>query len=97
MSVRFEAIPDTATPGQDYSVSSSDVILSPGEAQKPVPVDILNDPLPELAESFTIRLLPGTTTGGAILGSLTETRVTIQASDDPNGAFGGWDWSKFSG
>jgi hypothetical protein len=88
--VRFEAVPETATAGQDYTISSSDVILSPGEAEKPVPVLIVNDPLPELAETFTIRLVPGSATGSAVLGKLLETRVTILKSDDPNGAFGRW-------
>ena len=96
VSVRFEVIPDTATPGQDYSISSSDVILGPGEDEKRVPIEIINDPLPEIAETFTVRLVPGSTTGGAVLGLVTETQVTILESDDPNGAFGRCRWEKLN-
>lgn len=87
MTVKFEVIPGSATYGIDYSVTSTDVVLADGETQKRVPVELINDRIPELDETFTIRLLPQIT-GGARLGSLTSALVTILSSDDPKGAFG---------
>lgn len=87
VTVKFEVIPGTATFGLDYSVTSTEVILGSGEREKRVPVDIINDGLAEVEETFTIRLLDRIN-GGATLGTTTETLVTIEASDDPYGAFG---------
>jgi G-protein coupled receptor 98 len=73
--------------GDDYSVASTDVVLLEGETSKPVPIYIINDVIPELEETFRIELL-NVTTGGARLGALTRTIITILPSDDPFGAFG---------
>lgn len=92
MSVRFEVIDekigesDSATYGQDYSVSSTDVVFASGVQQMAIPTFILNDLLPEKDETFIIRLT-SQITGGATLGSITQTQVTIEKSDDYNGAF----------
>ena len=51
------------------------------------PWQILNDRVPEEAESFQVVLLDQIT-GGAILGSPTSCVVTIEPSDDPYGNFG---------
>lgn len=78
----------TATDGLDYSSSpSKEILLLNGETSKPVPVEIINDRLPELQESFVIRLLDHIT-GGAKLGEIRETTVTIIESDQPYGEFG---------
>ena len=87
MTVKFVVESTTATYGLDYSVSSTDVVLISGEREKRVPVDIINDRLPELEETFTIRLVEPVA-GGAVLGAIRETIVTIPPSDDPHGAFG---------
>ena len=87
VTVKFEVVSTSATYGLDYSVSSTDVVLISGEREKRVPVDIINDRLPELEETFTIRLVEPVI-GGAELGANIETQVTILASDDPQGAFG---------
>ena len=87
MSVKFEVVAESATYGLDYSITSTDVVLASGEVEKRVPIEIINDRIPELDETFLIRLLPQMT-GGATLGSITEAQVTILKSDDPNGAFG---------
>ncbi|CAB1319363.1 unnamed protein product, partial [Coregonus sp. 'balchen'] len=58
-----------------------------GETSKPVPIYVINDVIPELEETFRIELL-NVTTGGAKLGALTRTIITILPSDDPFGAFG---------
>ncbi|XP_048838820.1 adhesion G-protein coupled receptor V1 [Brienomyrus brachyistius] len=86
VSVKFQAVPMTARVGDDYSVASSDVVLLEGETSKPVPIYIINDNEPELEETFRIELL-NQTTGGAQLGQLTKTVITILPSDDPFGAF----------
>lgn len=46
---------------------------------------IIEDIIPEIAESFTITLTA--TNKGALLGSQKSAIVTIAASDDPNGLF----------
>ncbi|XP_055742122.1 adhesion G-protein coupled receptor V1 isoform X1 [Salvelinus fontinalis] len=86
VSVKFRAVPMTARVGDDYSVASTDVVLLEGETSKPVPIYIINDVIPELEETFRIELL-NVTTGGARLGALTRTIITILPSDDPFGAF----------
>ncbi|XP_035235780.1 adhesion G-protein coupled receptor V1 isoform X2 [Anguilla anguilla] len=86
VSVKFRAVPMTARVGDDYSVASSDVVLLEGESSKPVPIYVINDIIPELEETFRIELL-NQTTGGAMLGTPTQTIITILPSDDPFGAF----------
>ncbi|XP_071587409.1 adhesion G-protein coupled receptor V1 isoform X2 [Heliangelus exortis] len=86
VSVKFKAMPITATAGEDYSVASSDVVLLEGETSKAVPIYIINDINPEVEESFYVQLL-NQTTGGALLGSLTKAIIIIEASDDPFGSF----------
>uniref|UniRef100_A0A8D3DRH1 Adhesion G-protein coupled receptor V1 n=1 Tax=Scophthalmus maximus TaxID=52904 RepID=A0A8D3DRH1_SCOMX len=86
VSVKFRAVPLTARVSEDYSVASSDVVLLEGESSKSVPVYVINDMVPELAETFLIELM-NQTTGGALLGELTRAIITILPSDDPFGAF----------
>ncbi|MEQ2255583.1 Adhesion G-protein coupled receptor V1, partial [Ilyodon furcidens] len=86
VSVKFRAIPVTATVGEDYSVASTDVVLLEGESSKSVPIYVINDLVPELEEIFVIELI-NQTTGGALLGELTRAVITILPSDDPFGAF----------
>ncbi|XP_038661208.1 adhesion G-protein coupled receptor V1 isoform X3 [Scyliorhinus canicula] len=86
VSVKFRALSVTARVGEDYSVASSDVILLEGETSKAVPIYLLNDIIPELEESFRLELI-NETTGGAVLGAITEATITIEASDDPYGSF----------
>ncbi|XP_053330924.1 adhesion G-protein coupled receptor V1 [Spea bombifrons] len=86
VSVKFKALPITATAGEDYSVASSDVVLLEGETSKAVPIYIINDINPEVEESFRVLLL-NQTTGGALIGEMTEAIITIEASDDPYGSF----------
>ncbi|KAL0979759.1 hypothetical protein UPYG_G00189270 [Umbra pygmaea] len=86
VSVKFRAVAMTARSGDDYSIASSDVVLLEGETSKPVPIYIINDVIPELEETFRIELI-NITTGGAKLGELTRTVITILPSDDPFGSF----------
>ncbi|XP_029429217.1 adhesion G-protein coupled receptor V1 [Rhinatrema bivittatum] len=86
VSVKFKAVPMTATAGEDYSVASTDVVLLDGETSKSVPIYIINDISPELEESFLVELL-NQTTGGALLGDMMQAVIIIEASDDPYGSF----------
>ncbi|KAM3940659.1 adhesion G-protein coupled receptor V1 isoform 2-T2 [Leptodactylus fuscus] len=86
VSVKFKAVPITATASEDYSVASSDVVLLEGETSKAVPIYIINDINPEVEESFRVLLL-NQTTGGALVGNVTEAIIVIEASDDPYGSF----------
>nr|XP_014349406.1 PREDICTED: G-protein coupled receptor 98 [Latimeria chalumnae] len=86
VSVKFRAVPMTARVGEDFSVASSDVLLLEGESSKAVPIYIIDDIFPEIEETFRVELL-NQTTGGAILGLLTQAIITIDASDDPYGSF----------
>uniref|UniRef100_A0A8D2L5E0 Adhesion G-protein coupled receptor V1 n=1 Tax=Varanus komodoensis TaxID=61221 RepID=A0A8D2L5E0_VARKO len=86
VSVKFKVTPITAIAGEDYSIASSDVVLLEGETSKVVPIYIINDINPEVEESFLVQLL-NQTTGGALLGGLTQAVITIEASDDPFGSF----------
>ena len=85
--MKFLTIAGSAQAGVDYSVTSSDVILLEGETYKALPIEILNDRIPESAETFQVRLLDQIT-GSAILGAPIEAEITIAPSDDPNGNFG---------
>ncbi|KAM9330953.1 adhesion G-protein coupled receptor V1 [Gastrophryne carolinensis] len=86
VSVKFKAVPITATAGEDYTVASSDVVLLEGEISKSVPIYIINDISPEEEEAFQVLLL-NQTTGGAMVGDVTEAIIVIDASDDPYGSF----------
>ncbi|XP_018414734.1 PREDICTED: G-protein coupled receptor 98, partial [Nanorana parkeri] len=86
VSVKFKAVPVTATAGEDYTVGSSDVVLLEGETSKAMPIYIINDISPEVEESFKVLLL-NQTTGGATVGDVTEATIVIEASDDPYGSF----------
>ncbi|KAM6965415.1 adhesion G-protein coupled receptor V1 [Aplochiton taeniatus] len=86
VSVKFRAVPMTASVSEDYSVASSDVVLLEGESSKAVPIYIINDMVPELEETFRIELI-NQTTGGALLGEPSRAVITILPSDDPFGAF----------
>lgn len=87
MSVRFETISGTALVGKDFSISSDKVTLGDGETRVPVPVAIINNQVPQLEHFFTVQLL-NETTGGARLGLVTKTVVTIEDYDYPHGIFG---------
>ncbi|ELU13347.1 hypothetical protein CAPTEDRAFT_91039, partial [Capitella teleta] len=86
--VQYATISQSAIDGLDFSRSpSSDILLLNGETSKAIPVEIVNDRVPELRETFVVRLLDQVT-GGATLGDITEAVVTITESDQPYGSFG---------
>ncbi len=83
--VQWEAIPVTAAE-DDYSPSGGIVIMEAGVAMVTLPLIISEDSIPEFSEMLTVRML--SVLGGGRMGTITSSAVTIQASDDPNGAFG---------
>ena len=85
LTVQWEAVQNTADDA-DYSPTGGVVIIPPGVRMVPLPLHILEDNLPEFSEMFTVRLL--NVSGGGILGAVSSASVTIEPSDDPNGAFG---------
>ena len=67
-------------------MTSNLVTLRSGETKAPLPITIIDDIVPEKEETFTVTL--DRVSGGGVLGTITQTNVVIQASDDLNGAFG---------
>ncbi len=76
------------TLGADYSVSSFVITLSINQRWASVPVTINDDDLPEFAESFVIKLVSGSVTGGAMIGTPNQCVVTIAENDYPYGLIG---------
>ena len=67
---------------------ANEVTLLRGQTSVAIPIRIVDDALPEVSETFLIRL--DQVSGGGVLGTAISTNIIIQASDDPNGAFGKW-------
>ena len=65
---------------------ANEVTLLRGQTSVAIPIRIVDDALPEVSETFLIRL--DQVSGGGVLGTAISTNIIIQASDDPNGAFG---------
>lgn len=86
MTVTFKAIDDTALSGIDFVLMANEVTLLRGQTSAAIPIRIVDDTLPEVSETFMIQL--DQVSGGGVLGTVTSTSVVIEASDDPNGAFG---------
>jgi CSLREA domain-containing protein len=68
-----------ATAGVDYINTGGSVSFLTGEASKTIDITICNDATFEVGEDFTVSL--SSTTGGATLGSLSSSTVTIQNDD----------------
>lgn len=72
----------------DVSPASGTVTFASGAATATIFISIPNDGLAEIAESFDVVLVAGSTTGGATLSATTTTTVTIEPSGNPHGSFG---------
>ena len=53
-----------------------------------LPIITIIDDLPEFNETFKVKLLPNTFTGGLVIGSLSTCEVTILENDFPYGKIG---------
>ncbi len=88
VSVAYSTANGTATPGADYTaVTNGLVTFANGEVTKVIRLNIVNDPAVESLENFQVTL--SSPTGGAILGSPSQTNVTIFDDDTPSSA-GQW-------
>jgi Calx-beta domain len=79
VTVAFTTENGTATAPSDYQTTSGTLTFGPGVTSQSIVVPIVSDAVPELAETFTVRL--SNPTGGATLGASTAT-VTIAAAAD---------------
>ncbi|XP_052793587.1 adhesion G-protein coupled receptor V1-like [Mya arenaria] len=85
VTVTFKVTDGTALSGIDFLVLFNSVTLKRGETSAPLPLRVIDDTLPEVAEMFSVQL--DQVSGGGVLGSVTSATIIIHASDDPNGAF----------
>ena len=85
LTVQWEATPDTAD-SADYTPRGGVVTIPANIQVVALPLLILDDNEPEFSEEFVVRLL--SVSGGGRLGVINSTVISIEANDDPNGAFG---------
>ena len=85
--MQWETTPTTASTS-DYAPPGGTITFLPGVTNTTLPLTIIDDSLPEFSESFILRLIPASISGGARVGVVQSTVVNILANDDPNGALG---------
>jgi len=80
VTVDYQTVAATATAGADYTATSGTLTWLDGDADpKTISVPISSDTEPEGPETFTVELL--NPTGGAVLGAIAATEVTIEDDD----------------
>ena len=77
ITVDFATTDGTATAGSDYTATSGTLTFNQGEVAKAILIPITNDGVVENDETFTLKL--SNPTGGAVLGTTSETTVTVKA------------------
>lgn len=82
VTVQFDTIPGTATPGTDYTEKSVVITFAGGEDTRTIKVPTVQDVLPESNETVTLQL--SNPTGGATLGKNPTAVLTIVNQKDPN-------------
>ncbi|HSL55717.1 MAG TPA: galactose oxidase-like domain-containing protein [Pyrinomonadaceae bacterium] len=88
VTVAYSTANGNATPGSDYTAVTNAVLtFANGEVTKSIRLNIINDPAVEDDENFQVTL--SSPTGGATLGSPSQTNVTIVDDDTPSSA-GQW-------
>ena len=80
ITVNYATSDGSARAGADYSASSGILSFADGETNKSILIPIVLDAISEPSETFDVSL-SGPTSGGAVLGSQTTTRVTIINND----------------
>jgi len=93
ITVQYIATIDTAD-FSDFSPIAGVVNIFDGQTESTVPLNIINDNIPEFSERFTIEL--NSVSGGANLGATQTASVTILPNDDPNGALGTYCYLDYS-
>nr|XP_039258015.1 adhesion G-protein coupled receptor V1-like [Styela clava] len=83
--VDYKVVANSATPNEDYNVADGAVRFLAGVHNASIKVLIMPDDIPEVAENFTITLLPSTVYGDAIVTSPDHCVITIETNDKANG------------
>ncbi|KAI1900416.1 hypothetical protein AGOR_G00049720 [Albula goreensis] len=78
---------DRSPVSDDLNPVAGTLHFAAGQMTAAIPLNITNDTLPEEAEAFTFKLLPGTVSGGAEVDEPMEMVFYIQDSDDVYGLF----------
>ncbi|VDI35962.1 G-protein coupled receptor 98 [Mytilus galloprovincialis] len=86
LTVRYTVTDINATAGVDYVIADTEVMIQDGESEATIDIVLQDDSIMEYAEQFTITI--NSIIGGAKLGAISTTTVTIAKSDYPNGMFG---------
>lgn len=86
LTVHYQTAGGTATENQDYVGASGTITFGPGETQRRITIQILDDNLIESTENFSVILSnPG---DGASLGAASVATVDISDDDSPNASIG---------
>lgn len=80
VSIDYATAALTAVPGEDYTGVSGNLAFAPGEAVKRITVPLLNDAVPETAQTFTLTL--NNPSGGVVLGAIRSSTVSITDTDN---------------
>lgn len=88
VTVEYETSAGSATAGEDYEETSGTLTWGDGDrSDKSFTINILDDDADEGQETFVVRLFDPT--GGAVLGSVSQTTVRIKPSDREDDGSGG--------
>ena len=79
VSVNFQTVDGTATPGVDYTTTSGTVVFQPGETQKSISVPVQHDIANEPNETFGVELLTAT---GALTQDTAKSVIVTIVNDD---------------
>jgi hypothetical protein len=81
VTVNYATADGSATTPSDYTSTSGTLIFNDGETSKSISIPIIDDNVPEGSQAFTISL--SNPTGGAVLGNIFKTQLSIQDNDYP--------------
>ncbi|MDZ8052907.1 MAG: LamG-like jellyroll fold domain-containing protein [Aulosira sp. ZfuCHP01] len=88
VTVDYQTVDGTATPGADYIRQSGTLTFAPGETRKSVIIPILDDTLTEGNETFGFAI--DNITGGATLLAPRTAQITIVDNENVSGLVGYW-------
>ncbi len=80
ITVPYTTLASSATAGVDYAITSGDLIFAPGETSQPIAIQVLDDALDEVDETFLVVL--GSPTN-ATLAAAAQGQATITDDDAP--------------
>ncbi|GEM_PF-1426812 len=85
MSIQYATADDSAKAGQDYVATNGTLAFAVGETEKSFSVNLINDSLHELPETFTVRLSIPRPLGNSALGTPETAMIVIE--DDESSFF----------